>query len=358
MKLYHPTKGLKGIRTILKQFNEEELSEWQRNTLRDRLLILSWYDHNGKNQTKVAEEFKTSRSYIQKLIHLRKTEGLGGLIPQKTGPKYKRGTKLLFSEKMEIERFASWFPDWSHKKLQPYLSQHSASTIYRYLKQKDLLVRDRCPGFHKKPKPRSAWKIKRKRLPEDYPAENPGDLVVLDSIVEYIGPNFKKLYFVCCIDIATRIAFAMVTETHNSKVPRELLQKMEDILQTPIKAVLTDNGSEFLAYFHKACTDQQIDHFFTRPRTPTDNAVAERFNQTLQRGFYWRCDLTQPTYLINEALAEWLIEYNILRPHETLDMRPPAAVYFNQFYTSRNNPEVHLKLWNRTGTCFICLFDV
>ena len=177
----------------------------------ERLLILSWYDHNGQNQTKTAEEFKTSRSHIQKLIHIRKTEGLGGLISP----------------------------------------------------------------------------------------NNPGDLVVLDSIVEFIGPNFKKLYFVCCTDIATRIAFAMATETHNSKVPRELLQKMEDILQTPIKAVLTDNGSEFLAYFHKACTDQKIEHFFTRPRTPKDNAIAERFNETLQQGFYWRCDLTQPVYLIN-----------------------------------------------------------
>lgn len=111
-------------------------------------------------------------------------------------------------------------------------------------------MRDRCQGFHKKPKPRSAWKVKRKRLPEDFPTENPGDLVVLDSIVEFIGPNFKKLYFVCCTDIATRIAFAM--------------------------------GNR------------------------------------------------------------------IMRLHESLDMRPPAAVYFSLFYTSRNHPEVHLKLWNRT----------
>ena len=50
MQLYHPTKGLKGIRSVLNQFNEASLSEWQRNILRERLLILSWYDHNGCNQ--------------------------------------------------------------------------------------------------------------------------------------------------------------------------------------------------------------------------------------------------------------------------------------------------------------------
>lgn len=348
MKLYHPTKGLKGIRTVLNQFNEELLKPWQRDVLRERLLILRWYDLNGKNQKITAKEFETSRSHVQKLLLIREREGLGGLIPKKTGPHHKRGFDLLFSEKMEIERYALWFPDWSHKKLKIFFKQ-SRSTIYRYLKSKDMLVRNRCPGYHKKPTPRSSWKVKRVRLPEDYPANSPGDLVVLDSIVEYIGPNFEKLYFVCCIDVATRIALAVATDKHSSVVPREMLGKMSELLQTDIKAVLTDNGSEFLAYFQKACVDEGIDHFFTRPRTPKDNAIAERFNQTLQKGLYWRCDLTQSICKINEALTDWLIEYNIQRPHETLEMRPPIAVYFNLFYKSRLSQGVHLKLWNRTN---------
>jgi hypothetical protein len=44
MKQYNKARGLKGIHTLLKQFNEDELTEWQRNLLRDRLLILSWYE--------------------------------------------------------------------------------------------------------------------------------------------------------------------------------------------------------------------------------------------------------------------------------------------------------------------------
>jgi len=349
MQLYHPTKGLKGIRSILNQFNEATLTDWQRTVLRERLLILSWHDHNDKNQVRTAREFNTSRSHVQKLLKIRLTEGLGGLIPVRTGPKYKRGTKLNSDEKQEIERYAHWFPDWGHKKLQIFFPQHSSSTVYRYLAQKELLVRNRCPGFHKKPTPRSAWKIKRIRLPEDYPVNEPGDLVVLDSIIEYIGPNFKKLYFVCCTDIATRISIAVATDHHSSVVAREALRKMAYVLQTNIKAVLTDNGSEFLAYFQKACEDEQINHFFSRPRTPKDNPVAERFNKSLQQGFYWRCDLTQPIPVINDALATWLIEFNTVRPHESLSMRPPAAVYFSLFYKHRLSiPGVHLKLWNRT----------
>jgi len=72
MKLYHPTKGLKGIRTALNQFNESLLSSWQRDVLRERLMILRWYDLNGRNQKRTAREFETSRSHIQKLLHIRR----------------------------------------------------------------------------------------------------------------------------------------------------------------------------------------------------------------------------------------------------------------------------------------------
>lgn len=171
------------IRRVLRQFNEALLSSWQRDVLRERLMILRRYDLNGRNQKKTAEEFETSRSHIQKLIDIREREGLGGLIPKKTGPKKKRGFELLFSEKMKIERYAMWFPDWSHKKLKIFFG-HSKSTIYRYLKSKGMLVRNRCPGYHKRPPSKSNWRIKRIRLPEDYPARSPGDLVVLDSIYE------------------------------------------------------------------------------------------------------------------------------------------------------------------------------
>jgi IS30 family transposase len=346
MKQYNKIRGLKGIHTLLKQFNEDELTEWQRNLLRDRLLILSWYDRNGKNKSDTAREFETSRSHITKLVKIRSEEGLGGLIPKITGPQHKRGFELSSDEKIEIEKYAYMFPDWSHKKLKMFF-KHSKSTIYRYLVFKELLVRDRCPGFHKKPQPRSIWKIKRDKLPKDYQVDNPGDLIVLDSIIEFIGPNFKKIYFITCVDIATRIGFALATDTHNSKIASTLLTHMKNVLQTDIKSVLTDNGSEFLAHFHKACLKQKIKHFFTRPRTPKDNAVAERFNLTLQQHLYWRVDLTASICKINAKLTEWLIEYNCLRPHESLNMRPPAAIYFSKFYTPRSH-EVYLKLWNRT----------
>lgn len=347
-QVYLKWQAVRGIRRVLKQFNEEELTEWQRDLLTKRLEILRWHDGHLRNRSATAKHFETSRTHVIRLLRIRKEEGLGGLIPKVPGPKEKRGDQLSYEQRCEIEKYAAWFPDWGHEKLKIFL-EPSASTIYRYLKRKEKLVRDRCPGYWKKPTPRSGWKIPRKRLPKEFGIERAGDLVVLDSIVEYIGPNFKKLYFVTCVDLATRIGLAVAATSHSSIPAKRVLEAMESVLQTKIKAVLTDNGSEFLAHFHKACVERKIEHFFTRPRTPKDNAACERFNQTLQRNFYWRTDLTKPVHQINADLSQWLVEYNIIRPHETLGMRPPAAYYFSNFYTPRSSTEMYLRLWNRTN---------
>ncbi|QQR54740.1 hypothetical protein IPG41_06165 [Candidatus Peregrinibacteria bacterium] len=66
MEQYNMTKGIRGLRRLLRQFNEATLKPWQRDVLRERILILDWYDHNGKNKAKTARAFETSRSHVQK----------------------------------------------------------------------------------------------------------------------------------------------------------------------------------------------------------------------------------------------------------------------------------------------------
>jgi transposase InsO family protein len=331
----------------IRQFDDRSLTECQRDLLKRRLEIVSWHHRKSSSIAETARRFETSRMYIRKLLRLN-AQGIQVLAPKRSGPKHKRGTGLSYAEKLRIECMAREFPDWSHKKLAAYLP-HNPSMIYRYLKERRLLVRDRCPGFHQKPSCSSPWKMKRIRLPDDYAHICPGDLVALDSIVEYVGPNRTKLYFICAMDLATRIGIAVAVKYHSSHAARRVLQLMRQVLQTDINAVLTDNGYEFLGDFQIACEQEGITHFFTRPRTPKDNAVAERFNKTLQQGFYWRCDLSKPLEEVNAALADWLIEYNCLRPHESLCMRPPVAVYFRTFYEQRiHTSQVDSRLWNRT----------
>ena len=339
---------LKGLMTALRQFDDRFLTECQRDLLKRRLEIVSWHHRKSSSIAETARHFETSRTYIRKLLRLNAQGSMHALAPKRSGPKHKQGVHLTSAEKLRIECMAREFPDWSHKKLAVYLP-YPSSTIYRYLRSKSLLVRDRCPGFHQKPSYRNPWKIKRERLPGGYEHIVPGALVALDSIVEYVGPHRTKLFFICAMDLATRIGIAVAVKHHSSRAARKVLQLMRQVLQVDIDAVLTDNGYEFLGDFQIACEQEGIAHFFTRPRTPKDNAVAERFNQTLQRGFYWRCDLSKPLEEVNAALADWLIEYNCIRPHESLGMRPPVAVYFRTFYQQRiRTSQVDPRLWNRT----------
>ena len=66
-----------------------------------------------------------------------------------------------------------------------------------------------------------------------------------------------------------------------------------------------------------------LTHYWSRVRTPKDNAICERFNRTLQEEFIAFGNYTNNVDKFNEMLTKWLIEYNSVRPHETLGDRTP-----------------------------------
>src|SRR3989338_11522766 len=73
-----------------------------------------------------------------------------------------------------------------------------------------------------------------------------------------------------------------------------------------VNAVQTDNGHEFLLHFHKECVKRGIAHFFSRPRTPTDNTMVERIIQTSEYEL-WLLDETiiHDTKYLNSRISAW-----------------------------------------------------
>ena len=61
----------------------------------------------------------------------------------------------------------------------------------------------------------------------------------------------------------------------------------------------------------------------TTSRYTTGNAVVERFIQTLKGELIWTRDWASADEL-REAIAQWLQEYNHVRPHEALGWVTPA----------------------------------
>ncbi|MBK8596183.1 MAG: transposase [Holophagales bacterium] len=58
-------------------------------------------------------------------------------------------------------------------------------------------------------------------------------------------------------------------------------------------------------------------------KTQKDDAVEERFNETLDLQFYRDGDLVSDPAEFNTRLAPWLVEYTAVRPHATLDLLTP-----------------------------------
>ena len=109
--------------------------------------------------------------------------------------------------------------------------------------------------------------------------------------------------------------------------PRPIQQTIREFLNHRIRArrVMTDNGSAYVSHvFAELCQQHALKHVRTQPYTPQTNGKAERFIQTLLREWAYRrsypCSRDRTA-----ALALWLRYYNRLRPHASLNFRPPIS---------------------------------
>jgi transposase InsO family protein len=148
-----------------------------------------------------------------------------------------------------------------------------------------------------------------------------GFLLCLDTIVRYWCG--QKRYILTAIDRHAKIAFARMYTNHHSSSTADFLYRLYYLLDGKIENVQTDNGSEFHKHFDVACAQLKLDHYWSRTKTPKDNAVNERFNRTLQEEFIQLGHMTSDANLFNQKLTEWLIEYNFKRPHQSLGYMPP-----------------------------------
>jgi transposase InsO family protein len=151
----------------------------------------------------------------------------------------------------------------------------------------------------------------------------------LDTIVRNI--NGQKRYIITAIDKYSKIAYARMYSSHNSKHTQDFLLRLNYLLSNQIENIQTDNGSEFQKYFDNTCKKLNLDRYYSRVRTPKDNAICERFNRTLKEEFIQLGNLTDDKDVFNEKLTAWLIEYNFHRPHQSLDYMTP--IDFTQKYS-------------------------
>jgi len=210
------------------------------------------------------------------------------------------------------------------KLIQKYQEEHPEDITISVWKIQCMILKS---GLYYKPAKQAKINRKRqtaqrkKRITELKQKKITGFLLCADTIVKYW--KSKKRYILTAIDKYGKIAFARMYTTHSSYNARDFLNRLYYLLDGKIENIQTDNGSEFKRYFEQTCHQLKIPQYYSRIKTPKDNAVCERFNRTLNEEFIQLGNMTDDAVLFNQRLTEWLIEYNFKRPHQTLGYMSP-----------------------------------
>ena len=188
------------------------------------------------------------------------------------------------------------------------------------------------------------WRVDLEAAPaRRYEHERPGAMVHIDAKkfarIERIGHRIhgdrsQKLRGVgwectfVAVDDYTRLAYAEVLASENAVCATSFLRRLIarfESLGIAIERILTDNAKCYASRsFRALCEIHGIRQVFTRPYTPRTNGKAERFIQTLTRRWAYRRPYRTSAHR-TAALRPWITQYNHVRPHRALGMRPPMA---------------------------------
>ena len=187
-------------------------------------------------------------------------------------------------------------------------------------------------------------RAKRTRKPKYFVATHPGHCGALDTVERILWG--RRRYVITFVDLFSRFTFAWATTSHASQAAKEFFDRIRMVFPYELEYVLTDNGSEFMKHFDQELRRLHKTHWHTYPRTPKMNAHCERFNRTIQEEFV---DFHEPELLdpeaFNRPLMDYLLWYNLERPHWSLNLQSPL-----QFLSAQRPEECHM-WWRDTCTC-------
>lgn len=348
-------KGISGYGRYM--LFKNNLSITQNNYIANkRLEAITFYKDYGLKPTLSA--FKISRRTLFRWnsTYSKSKQRTESLIPLTTKPHNTR--RMLVNPLLVcfIKDLREKYPRMSKTKVKPLLDEYciqndisciSESLIGKIIKRNNMFYFKTGRVYHNpnhKHNTSKNTKFKKKRLSKGFKPRLCGELIQIDTIVTF--ESGIKLYTLTAIDVYSRFAFAYSYKQLSSKIALDFYQKLEQVFPGNIYSVKTDNGLEFHGLFDDYLTRNSITHYFSYPRTPKSNAFIERFNRTIQEEFlYSNLEYIYNISELNSKLIEYLIFYNTIRPHYSLNNITPMS-----YIISNNlNKECHMC---GTRTCY------
>jgi len=288
-----------------------------------RLAWLDFYRKNDRNARLTCRHFAIAPATFYKWLRRFNPRDLSSLDDRSRRPHRVRSSPLPQATVDQVIALRKQFPAWSKYKLAVLLQDRhriilSPSTLGRLIQKHNLFL----------PKPRKKYlrrlKLQRQRHPKNLYQAAPGSLVQLDTKHLRFSDGSKAFQFTA-VDTCTRLRVLRASSTASSKAAERFLTEVRNAFPFPLQNLNTDNGSEFLGFFDKACADT-LPHFFSYPHCPKENGLLERSHKTDDDEFYHLLEEEPETVAeLNQKLREWERIYNTVRPHAALGYLTPVA---------------------------------
>jgi len=289
-----------------------------------RLEWMDWYFIHGQNAESTCRHFSLSKSVFYRWLHRFNKYNLSTLEfdTATRRPLHTRQMTTPQSTTQLVCDIRSADPEKSKYEIQAELRQKYGikigyNTIQKIINRHAYLLagskRYRTKSRkYKIARVRAAWELKDKAL---------GSLVQVDTKHLYIlGIRF---YVFAAVDCKSRYAYTYAYTSISSRSAQDFLSRVQSHFPFPVAAINTDNGSEYLLYFHRLTESLGIPHYFSRPRTPTMNSRVERLIQTLEYEFLAYQELLPEIAQVRKLCEHFNTKYNQERYHRALKYQTP-----------------------------------
>jgi len=337
---------------FFKEKDIPDMDQWQLTRLRGKDIlsakaqlklewIISYHTVFKENATQTALHFGISRKTFHKWRNRFSEKDLAALEEESKAPDHVRQRDISFLQRTRIRKLRKEHMKWGKMKLRKrykreYTDEISSWKIQKVIEEERLYV-NKAVYDRETRRRKQAQKSPKKRITTFIHENKIHHLWHVDTVVFTLTEGGYR-YLLTAIDDVSKLAYAHLYTTHSSRKAADFLGRLHYLTEGEMVNLHHDNGSEFKKDFEKACQQLSLPQWYSRVRTPKDNAVLERFNRTIQEEFVEMIDIgLEDTHEFNMRLLDWLIEYNSIRPHQALDYLTPIE-YLEKYYTENLLP--------------------
>jgi len=295
--------------------------------------IIFYHTVGDRNVQATSCYFGITRKTFHKWLKRFEERNLKSLEEKSRAPIKRREWEVTGEEEERIISLRKSHIKWGKKKLErlyfkTYQEYISTWKIERVVRRWNL--------YPDREKHKRSLKIKAKRKEKVYiksleKKNSFGFLWHIDAIIIWWYGQRRVIF--TALEDTTKIAFARVYKTNSSNFSKDFLLRLVCLVDGKVNYIHSDNGAEFEGSFSEACRDLALSQIYSRPHTPKDNPALERFNWTVQDEWLSLSEVgLDDLREANEDLTHWLIEYNNLRPHQTLDYQTPLEYAQDNYF--------------------------